>query len=1355
MTKAYGGDAAMSAFASSVTGLNNGGYWAGMESASQAIKQYAAVRDIPYAAMRPIAVKIADLSLRVGAKQRTRQVAPRLRTKATRTEYRQWRSDVREYERKQWRNELSLKHAPNFVKNATVRGVEVIEDHPLLTAVETPNPFMTQWALMYCTVISMYATGRAVWWLEDADAEDGYLRIWYMPSTWCRPISTPERPFDHWEIRPNGTATVWRVKHEDICYFPFPDPADPTGCQSPLQAQSRAVNIDDKILQAQFNSMLNGIRPGVVITAGRLPGPPGLGLPDQRPILTPEQRKQLIFAIQNAYRGVLHWGDPLILDGLIENVAPWTMSPAEMDFTNSFQLTRDRIFMGLGTNRIMAGEVEAGNRASAYVAERQLYSTVVNPLGTQISQVMTMQIAPRFQRLTGGAETAGHVTGEKLYIWLEEAKPFDADLRVTELGFLAQYNWLTPNEAREALDYGPLDGGDKIPEPEPPPGTGSIGLTQSARVLAPAKRQKLSASAKPGHARRREAKVIDPDADMEFVIKALESCCAGELSLSYRDALGEDGIAALWGKQVSSADTAISGTVARFLRMQAASIAKSLQVKSERSLRRANPSELIDATFNAPQWQERMRLVLEPHIVTAVKRAAYAELAINRPRLDDGAIVSLPQAAIDTYTDCLFGRKYWREIQDTTRTLALEAIAAAKDNGLTHVSLKQSIQRVVAGRAAIVRAANISQTESTEAINFGSLFGMQLAARNGANIGKQWLLGAKKNHRPEHALLHEEIQPLDGMFSVGGEKAPYPGYYGLSASMRCNCACFLRSVPLDESPLITTSITDALTLKYNPYHVPRGKPGGGQFTSAGGATGGISVGPGGTRVRLPSVLRSTAPKKLSRAERAKKSHKESSSPVQRHGEAQERKLAQAIKGQWFPKKNAPFDVEARRRRGSTTYLHAFEHKTLVHNSKDKITMHPPSRRRKEYDAAMHYHKTGEMKITHTIIRDDRDIWEGGKHKQHFSGNKLYHRHGVGAYRVRNDKGELNMTPVRGGGKTPTAHLEKIMREAEDLARKKAPPSLTAVRKRHATDIAKAEAKYKHQLRTGRDDNGEKLTAEGRVKREKSLADLQSEIKNHKIPIEAARKALKLAARKKNTKVLASATLASRKPSAALAQRGEEAATKLLRSKQGEKHYIEFARKFLGTDVRMPSHSGVSSYDAMRNSVDALASLKRFPAIEAHYRETSEAGKHPPLYITHGTETRHPGVPEQMQRGARGLYRLSERSIAIADSGAKRNSVSPPVYGQWNIGNDIHHVTLHEFGHRFYFNVLSTSRRAQWERLSDGMSQSQKTAGVSRYGASNHRELYAEAFSAYTHREYGKDGKRLPKQIEDFLKKDLE
>ena len=429
----------------------NNGPLESLGGTNSAARQYSALRDIPYTAIRPIAIKCADQPIKVGYAPSKAVVSAedrKMRTKSL--------LPTRVYQ-----------DAPRFVQKAMVDGVEVDNSHWLLDSLDEPNPYMDGWSLRYCSVMSLIATGDAFWMIDESG---GRLQFYYLPKTWVTPKHLEGDPFSFYEVKPPNIATEpLPVPREDMIHFRFVDPADPLGSMSPLQTQARAVNTDDEIQKAQFAAMKNGLYPGMILHAGRLPPKPnetGLG---PRPVLTPEQRRTLIDTIRLHASGAMHYGDPLIIDGMIEAAEPYMRTPAELGFLDSSQLTRDRIMHGLGVNPIVTGQVENANRASAVAANETFYQNVVNPILTLQSNALTQRLSTR-----------DSAAGRKLHVWIEKAVARDEDLQLSKMQAASTAGAITKNEWRESLGLEKVTDpeADKLPPPPAPagapPGAGGL-----------------------------------------------------------------------------------------------------------------------------------------------------------------------------------------------------------------------------------------------------------------------------------------------------------------------------------------------------------------------------------------------------------------------------------------------------------------------------------------------------------------------------------------------------------------------------------------------------------------------------------------------------------------------------------------------------------------------------------------------------------------------------------------------------------------------------------------------------------------------------------------------------------------
>ena len=180
-----------------------------------------------------------------------------------------------------------------------------------------------------------------------------------------------------------------------------------------------------------------------------------------------------------------------------------------------------------------------------------------------------------------------------------------------------------------------------------------------------------------------------------------------------------------------------------------------------------------------------------------------------------------------------------------------------------------------------------------------------------------------------------------------------------------------------------------------------GGRGSGNFGHAGrpGEVGGSEPGGGGNGGSAVNVPPGTTKSSL-----AKSSYKPSTAAKQQWAEANEQKLVAMIGGKQSGD-NLPADVVVTMNGG----LHGVEVKTMLDNSNDKITMHPPSLARKV--------AWGEKNnaTLHTIVFDDRDKF-GTKG---YSGHSLYYRRGVGSFRIQ------SMIKV-----TSKAQLRRLMSAAQ-------------------------------------------------------------------------------------------------------------------------------------------------------------------------------------------------------------------------------------------------------------------------------------------------------------------------------------
>lgn len=439
-----------------------GSFFGASNDTQQNQRQYSAFYGLQYAAIRPIAVRIAGQAIQVGQMSVNPEVNidSRLKVKQSQLCCKGKVIDSPEFPYGISTRRMRLQEResmPMLAKSINHEDMEMVKNHPIYLDMREPNPHFTKSQLLYCVTASMCLTGKAIVLLEPRSP--GRFTYWYIPSNWAEPIHREGQPFAKWRITPPGASEGYEVDHTEVIFFSIPDPANPLRSYSPTQAQSKPINTDDQIQESHYATLRNVINPKVVLRAGRIENPM-TGKQDMLPVLTPEQRLQLFDAVKIAYAGAQKMGHPFIIDGLIEGIENFMSGPADLDYPNGSKSIEDRIMLGYGVSKTVAGQMEGANRATSYTAHQGVNDLVINPMITMISEVLTRDLGRIYR--SPGTETA---------IWIEKAKAFDAELQLRRVQ--AGATAMTRGEMRRYMMTGEIQLEEREDDDElmPAPGT--------------------------------------------------------------------------------------------------------------------------------------------------------------------------------------------------------------------------------------------------------------------------------------------------------------------------------------------------------------------------------------------------------------------------------------------------------------------------------------------------------------------------------------------------------------------------------------------------------------------------------------------------------------------------------------------------------------------------------------------------------------------------------------------------------------------------------------------------------------------------------------------------------------------
>lgn len=334
-----------------------------------------------------------------------------------------------------------------FLKSRMTKGIcskaadhelEILTDHPLVKILENPNPIQDRWQFVYDFVANLNLTG---WSYTVAAEDEENLELAALPTTWVTPIHKPSAYSSFKVINPAAVGKEPVVMERDRVAFAYlPDPSNPLGAKAPTSAQLSAVRIDDRIQTSQEMFFENGIFPSVIITLGKQPigNVPG----GVRPKLSQEQWRQITSMIDRRHKGWHHYGNPVILDGLVEKVDRWSATQTEMGWEKSEEKIRMRLLSAFGVHPHILGEhVSIGGHAQAAII-KELFFDRVNIFLDMLSNVLTNFLGTYYQ-------------DENLLVWWEPLVAIDRSLRQKALSEGRKNGDISQNEWRAEYNFPP------------------------------------------------------------------------------------------------------------------------------------------------------------------------------------------------------------------------------------------------------------------------------------------------------------------------------------------------------------------------------------------------------------------------------------------------------------------------------------------------------------------------------------------------------------------------------------------------------------------------------------------------------------------------------------------------------------------------------------------------------------------------------------------------------------------------------------------------------------------------------------------------------------------------------------
>lgn len=317
-----------------------------------------------------------------------------------------------------------------------------IEKHPLLDLLNTPSPRFAGAAFMEAVVSYLLLSGNT--YIEAVFNERGLPQELY-----------PLRP-DRMKVIPGegGIPTGFeysvggRKKHipvdplssqSSVLHLKLFNPLHDWYGMSPLEAGSGAIDQHNAVAGHNLCLLQNGGRPSgaLVIKSGR-----------DNYSLTEEQRHSLRQDLKEIYEGTRNAGRIMMFEGDFE----WKemgLSPKDLDFIEGKNLSAREIAQAFGVPPMLAGVPGDATFANYREARFHLWEDTILPLLEFIVAEFNLWLAPCF--------------GNNLRLGYDvDGIPALAPRRESAWSKISQADFLTINEKRQAVGYGPLNDGDRL-----------------------------------------------------------------------------------------------------------------------------------------------------------------------------------------------------------------------------------------------------------------------------------------------------------------------------------------------------------------------------------------------------------------------------------------------------------------------------------------------------------------------------------------------------------------------------------------------------------------------------------------------------------------------------------------------------------------------------------------------------------------------------------------------------------------------------------------------------------------------------------------------------------------------------
>lgn len=320
-------------------------------------------------------------------------------------------------------------------------GETEVDTHPILSLLSAPSPALTGTDLLNAWYGFLLVSGNAY---MEAVAVDGVVRELHVlrpdrmranpgPNGWPESYSYTVGSSTV-EFSGEAAPGIRSILHSRLFH-----PLNDYYGLSPLEAAAVAVDIHNAASSWNKALLDNAARPsGALVYSG------GGHLP-------PEQFDRLKSELEQSFAGARNSGRPMLLEGGLD-WKPLSFSPHELDFISAKNAVAREIALAIGVPPMLLGIPGDNTHANYQEANRAFWRQTVIPLVQRTASALVSWLGPMGPTANGmltlkpDLDAIEGLSTEREALWAR----------------LEKSTFLTVNEKRSAVGYGPIDGGDHL-----------------------------------------------------------------------------------------------------------------------------------------------------------------------------------------------------------------------------------------------------------------------------------------------------------------------------------------------------------------------------------------------------------------------------------------------------------------------------------------------------------------------------------------------------------------------------------------------------------------------------------------------------------------------------------------------------------------------------------------------------------------------------------------------------------------------------------------------------------------------------------------------------------------------------